>query len=175
MEDNSENNTSKDNNSENTPVTEKITLDPERVSKNKVLIEKIANSDNEEEIKGVVDELLPGWFKYAFLDYSDDYPHLKNNWHKMCENLNCTPQKIICVEEIPLKYNKDKDDNFFEIQAVIEILIRKGYVIRRKNELEMCKICKKALLPERIFNEIKKIGKIDNLPEIWANVCINCK
>ena len=155
--------------------TEQITLDPERIAKNKVIIEDLAQSNNEDDIRKLTEKLLPGWFKYAFVDYSDDYPHMKENWYKMCENLNCKPQKIICVKEIPLKFNKDVDENFFEIQAVIEILIRKGYVVRRENELETCNVCKKALLPEKIYNEIKKVGKIDNLPKTWTNICLNCK
>ena len=151
-------------------------LDEERVAKNKIIIEKIALSEDEEEIRSEVDKLLPNWFKYAFNDYSDDYPHLKSNWEIMCNNLNCKRQKIICVKSIPLAYNEKIDENFFEIQAVIEILSRKGYIIRRENELIACEVCKKAIISHEIYHQMKKLNKEEfQLPEVWSKYCMECQ
>ena len=91
----------------------------------------------------------------------------------MCEELDCKPQKIICVSSIPLVYNEKIEENFFEIQAIIEILSRKGYIIRRENELVPCKICKKAIICHEIYLQMKELNKFE-LPTVWSKYCQNC-
>ena len=125
---------------------------------------------NEFELHEKIEEFLPNWIIGSILDYSEDYPHLKKNWETICKGLNIEPQKILLVTKIPLDV---EEINAKEIALICEILVRKGYVVRRNCELLQCRICRKAILPKTMFQELPR-DKIPNLPEIWSDKCQSC-
>jgi hypothetical protein len=134
------------------------------------IFDTLTKISDENELYEKIDEFVPEWIIGAILDYSDDYPHLKHNWEIICQRLGVTPQKIILVTKIPF----DPDEkNTKEIALICEILVRKGYVVRRSCELFQCKKCRKALLPKNLYEELPR-DKIPNLPDEWNPTCRNC-
>ena len=134
-------------------------------------IKKIIESDSEIEIRELIDKIAPNWLIGTYDSYSDDYPHLTNNWKAMCKNLNTTPQKIVIVKNIPLD-EKDNDKLFKPKLAICEVLTIKGYIIRREEEIVGCLECNKAIPNSIIYNQLPK-DKM-TLPPKWSSRCTTC-
>ena len=68
------------------------------------IISQIASlkSDTEikfEDLKGIIDNALPGWITHIISEYSQDYPHFINNWKNVTTKLNTTKKYILLVDE----------------------------------------------------------------------------
>ena len=73
-------------------------LNPENINFYKDKINKISNDI---ELINFINEIFPNWIQFIIDDYSDDYPHLKVNWKKICEKCKIIIKKIIIVKYIP--------------------------------------------------------------------------
>lgn len=136
----------------------------------KIIFDTLTNISNELELYEKIEEYVPNWIIGSVFDYSPDYPHLKNNWLTICNQIKVDPQKILLVSKIPLDPEAKEAK---EIALICEILVRKGYVVRRNCEITQCEVCKKALIPKTLYDELPR-DKIKNLPDSWSNKCKNC-
>ena len=134
------------------------------------IFDTLTKISDETELYQQINNFVPDWIVGAIKEYSDDYPHLTQNWKIICERLGVERQQIIMVTKIPLD---PEEKNAKEIALICEILVRKGYVVRRSTELSQCKVCRKAILPKTLFDELPK-DKIPNLPDEWSEICKDC-
>ena len=118
------------------------------------------------EVKDYIQNIFPNWIITVIEDYSDDYPHLKINWQKVCDKIKCKKTCILIVEE--LSYEPDYSLTLF----LAELFTRSGFAVRRKSEFFPCEKCNKAI-PAKYIWEIMKNGKF-NIPEKYSNKCTSC-
>ena len=140
-------------------------LNPENINYYKDKINKISN---DKELIKFINEIFPNWIQFMIDDYSDDYPHLKVNWKKICDRSKIIRKKIIIVKYIPSIDN----NNCSLCKDFCDILTLNGYVVRQLYEFTKCEICGKAL-PSKELHELIKINKF-TCPKEWSVNCSGC-
>jgi hypothetical protein len=133
-------------------------------------------SDNVITIKNFIDNIFPGWIVDYTGTYSSDYTFLRNNWFAICKSISdmhgaqVHPQKILYVDKIFF----DIKDNIQHslLMFICEQLTRKGYVVRRNDELVKCFLCFKAIPAEDVW-KVMKYKKLP-VPESWTDCCYDC-
>ena len=144
-------------------------------------IDKFKDPENLEEIKNLItqcptlkevidliEKIYPNWI-ITFLDkYSDDYPHLYANWEILSKETNTKRTQILIVEYI----NAEEDENHELLQIFVQLFTKIGFIVRSKEEIFPCRICK-AAIPHRPSYEKMKELKID-VPEVWNDKCSKC-
>ena len=118
---------------------------------------------NQELIDGI-QKLLPGWIVNIVDDYAPEYNELTVAWQKLCDKVKTTRKKILIVKYLPIE-NKTPNDKYINIIA--DILVSKGYLIRRQAELIVCKITGLALLSRKMYEHFKKHNAF--MPEKWSD------
>lgn len=122
--------------------------------------------ETKEQIRDFIDSHFPGWLIASTDNYTIDYPHLQSNWKQIC-SMNCvTQQKIVVVDGIYF------DDQHSLLRTIAEVMTRKGYVVRRKEELTGCEDCQQAMPTKPIWRQFKQYGL--NVPKTWKPVCSKC-
>jgi len=99
-----------------------------------------------------VHRLFPKWF----YDVADSFNRqdLNKNWKLVCKKAGTKPKKIITVNKI-VYYNKDKTAGEYSLLlTIMDSLTKRGYCVRDKRDLTLCKECKKVfVLSSRINKE----------------------
>lgn len=139
------------------------------------LKELLIKETSRDEILRNIQYLYPDWITDIFPDYSSDYPHLKNNWLHICKKLNTDPYKIINVKHIHMDVVNEYphyDYKFEFLRDVCDILVSKGFVIRRPGELIGCRVCGKALPSSKLHQFM--LDKKLPCPDYWEDKCTGC-
>ena len=110
----------------------------------------------------LIETKYPNWIINFVDKYSDDYPHLQNNWQKLTNISKTKMQKIVIVE------------CFFDEEQLsfAELLTHAGFIVRTKAELIPCSICGSAIPSQTIYNKMKEHNIQINFE--WSNKCRNC-
>lgn len=134
------------------------------------LIARFKSLDDKTEIRDFIDQTFPGWLVAATDGYTVDYPHLQSNWETICQRNNVKPQKIVIVDRIFF----DKKDNVVHnlLMTVCEEMTRRGYVIRRKEELTGCEKCFRAMPVKDLWAFMRH--KDLPVPREWSSICGSC-
>ena len=124
------------------------------------------NLTHEERMKKI-NTHLPDWITSVHKEYRKDYPHLISNWKKICKITKTEPQYILLVKEIP--HIRDKDPNMMIIDYCSK-LSRLGYVVRRDNELVICKSTGKVI-PSKEMHEymLSSVTLEPKIPKVWCD------
>lgn len=130
------------------------------------ILEKIRTLPTIGDIKKLTDEYFPDWIVTVMDDYSDDYPHLRKNWHAICQMAKIKPTQIMIVEDIL------RGENNKLIRAFAECFTYSGFVVRRKAEFFPCDVCGKAIPSISLWQYMK--DKNMNVPENWFVTCQKC-
>lgn len=138
--------------------------DPENV---RDLIASFLTLENTDEIKDFIDANLTEWLVASTDSYTEDYPQLQQNWELICRMNSVQPQKVVIVDEIFF------DDDHIMLRTIAETMTRKGYVVRRKEELTGCEDCRKALPTKPVWRQMKNRGL--PVPRTWKPVCSRCE
>ena len=142
-----------------------------------------------EDLKGIIDNALPGWITSIISEYSQDYSHFTNNWNHVTTKINTTKKYILLVDEnvnICNIESKKQDgvpsDMSGIIQLFCETLTAIGCIVRLNTDFIECKKCNKAIPSEKIYNMFKQHNGsiIDRkrhitIPETWSTVCKSCE
>lgn len=126
----------------------------------------LENFTSREQFESFINTNFPNWLLYSLNDYSEDYPHFKQNWITICKSLNVQPKNIILVNKIQFE---DKNDPLIQI---CEFMTKKGYVVRRVDEFIPCSSCEKAIPCEEIYELLKE--RNFKVPSSWQNKCSSC-
>jgi hypothetical protein len=110
----------------------------------------------------LIERKYPNWIVDLVDKYSDDYPHLQNNWQTLVNYSKTKMQKIIIVE------NFDNEEQL----SFAELLTHAGFIVRTKVELIPCSVCNSAIPSETIYNKMKEHNIQFNFT--WSNKCKNC-
>lgn len=123
-------------------------------------------------LREFIDKHLPNWLITSSDSYTIDYPHLQVNWEHICAKNEVEPQKIIAVEKIV--FEKKQDESKYKLlSAICEKLTRMGYVIRRREELTSCRVCRKAMPTKEIWQLM--LGHNMIVPKVYNTVCSACE
>ena len=130
------------------------------------IVTKLNNLPDHKEVCAYIEGIFPNWIICAVDNYSEDYPHLRGNWKKICKLTKTKPQKIILVETIIF------DNDHKVIKGFCEIMTRNGYCVRRAEEFVVCRKCNLAIPQKDIWHLLQEKGL--PVPKIWDKVCSNC-
>ena len=131
--------------------------DPENIVE---MLQKLSHCPTIGDITNLVNDLFPTLIICSIKEYSQDYPHLTENWNTLCGMMNTTPKEIIIFDN----YN-DNENEF--IKQVAEIYTKSGFVVRRKSEYFPAKNNPNKALPnELIYNCFKEKGL--KVPDNWS-------
>ena len=131
----------------------------------KFTIHDLNDLTDHEEIMSGLEKLLPKWVNSMADDYAPEYKELTSAWEQLCEKVNAQRSKILIVQYLPLSNETDNDRY---INMIADILVTKGYLIRRQAELIVCERTGLALLSEKMYNHFKRHNAF--LPKQWSNV-----
>jgi hypothetical protein len=131
------------------------------------IFEDLADCKSEEDVYLKVNELFPGWLRAVYAKYSNDYPHLANNWKAICEKAETEPKRIILVSDIIFK------QDHMILMRTCELLTKLGYCIRREGELVGCIKCNSALPTQPVWHLLQEKGL--PVPRVWSNSCRGCQ
>lgn len=132
----------------------------------KCVLEKLRTISTLKDVKKYIDEIFPTWI-ITFIDlYSPDYPHLEDNWYKVCDELGVEPAQIMVVDDV------DYNDSQTLVKTFAELFTRAGFSVKRKCEVIPCKMCNCAIPTQILYNMYKESGH--KVPEIWNLKCVDC-
>lgn len=139
--------------------------DPENLEEIRDLITKCPTL---KEIIELIEQIYPNWIITFLHKYSDDYPHLEKNWEILTKKTNINKTQILIVE-----YIDDEDDGNHElIQLFVQLFNEIGFIVRSKEEIFPCKICKAAIPHIPSYNKMKELNL--EVPEVWNDKCSKC-
>jgi len=130
----------------------------------KEIIDRLDSINDKTEFQQYVQHILPHWLIYTIDKYSSDYPHLQENWIKLCQINKVRPQKIVLVADIQF------DENHQVVQKCCEIMTKRGYVVRRASEFVVCPVCNKAI-PCKPLWELLRNHQAKHIPVNWSEKC----
>jgi len=133
----------------------------------KELITEFLSLETTDQIKDFINLHLPGWLIASTDRYTVDYPDLQKNWQHICDMNSVQPQKIVIVDDIIF----DNDHSF--MLFICEAMTRKGYVVRKKEELFGCEECGYAMPCKTIWRKFKDRGV--DVPRVWKTICSVCE
>ena len=142
---------------------EDIFIDPPNLNE---IIDIIKNCPTMKDINDLLYEIYPRWIILYLDRYSDDYPHLQNNWENITSQYNTKKCQIVIVDKII------NDDNHTLINIFAEIYTKCGFIIRTKDEIIPCEKCFSAIPNIETYENMKKSGL--DVPELWLRVCQKC-
>ena len=119
---------------------------------------QIKNAPTMGDVKNLMDKIFPGLFITVLEKFSDDYPHLNQNWKKLCDSVPTTPKQIIILDNY--------SDDCTLIKTFAECFTNAGFAVRRKVEYIPCPKTVKAVPSESIYRLFKEKGFI--VPEKWS-------
>jgi hypothetical protein len=110
----------------------------------------------------LIENKYPDWIIDLVDKYSNDYPHLQNNWQTLVNVSKTKMNKIVIVE------NFDNEEQL----SFAELLTQSGFIVRTKAELIPCSVCKSAIPSKTIYDKMKQHNIQINFE--WSNKCRNC-
>lgn len=125
------------------------------------------NLTEHEDIMNGLERLLPKWVDYIVDNYAPEYSELTKAWDQLCEKIKTTRSKILIVQYLPMASTTDNDRY---INTIADILVSKGYLIRRRAELIVCSKTGLALLSEKMYNHFKRHNAF--LPAEWSDTSL---
>jgi len=126
-----------------------------------------------------VDAIVPGWILHQTKSYTREYAMLEQNWIHLCNQWKTKPKYILIVEYIP---DQRLMHRFQILSALCNHLTRDGNVIRKESELTTCVDCDRAMLTERVVEQIHRARQQHRnevtgptpVPEVWNERCADC-
>lgn len=125
----------------------------------------LQNAEQHDEIIKLINTLLPEWIVHITDEYAPEYKQLSKTWEELCNKLKVQKQYICIVKYLPLDV-KELNDQY--INAIADILVSKGYLLRRESELIICKNTGKAMLSKKMYEHFKRHNAF--LPKKWSDI-----
>ena len=147
----------------NKMIEEDIFVDPLNVTE---IIKDIKKCPLIKDIYKLQLEIYPKWILLYLDKYSDDYPHLQNNWENITKEYNISKCQMVIVDKLI------NDDKHTLINIFAEIYTRAGFIIRTKDEIIPCEKCFSAIPNIETYETMKCDGL--PVPEYWLRVCQGC-
>ena len=144
-------------------IEEDIFSDPDNINE---IIERLKKCPTMKDINDLLYEIYPKWIVLYLERYSEDYPHLQNNWESITSQYNVKKCQIIIVQKMI------NDDDHSLIKLFAEIYTRAGFIIRTKDEIIPCEKCFSAIPNIETYETMKKSNL--PVPEMWLRVCQRC-
>ena len=131
-----------------------------------ISLEEFNNLTLHEELMIGLEKLLPKWTVHIVDDYAPEYKDLGKSWAEVCKKVEKDKAKILIVSYLPLKFDSENDRY---IGTIVNILVSKGYLLRRTSELIVCPKTGYALLSKKMYEYFKRHTAI--LPKEWKPEC----
>jgi hypothetical protein len=130
------------------------------------ILKQLNNLKTPDDTNRFVETHFPGWLILSLPEYSKDYPHLQNNWEKICSLAKCKPQYIVLVSDIKF------DDTHIATSVIAEFMTRNGYCVRRAEEFVACQTCERAIPCKNLWALMRE--KNIPVPKEWSGKCSSC-
>ena len=130
------------------------------------IIDKFKTLPTIRDVKLFADDIFPGWYISSINEYCSDYPHLTENWKKVCSLIKCKRAQIIIVDDII------DDENHTIVKKFAECFTLSGFNVRTKDEYFECSNCGNAIPSFKLWKSFKE--KRFTVPESWSTSCRDC-
>lgn len=125
-------------------------------------LELLHKATQHEDIMKYLSELLPEWTEHVVDRYAPEYSELEKTWDEICKKVNAHKAKILIVRYLPMKIDSDNDKY---IGIIADMLVSKGYLLRRSSELIVCPNTGDAIVTKKMFDYFKRYNNI--FPKKW--------
>lgn len=115
-----------------------------------------------EDVMKYLSVLLPEWTEHVVDRYAPEYSELEKTWDEICKKVNTSKAKILIVRYLPMKMDSDNDRY---IGMIADMLVSKGYLLRRSSELIVCPNTGYAIVSKKMFQYFKRCNNI--FPKKW--------
>jgi len=132
------------------------------------IITKIKSLNSLQEICELVYQIYPEWILYFLKCYSQDYPHLQNNWESLASKNKVRPSQIMIVDYFTY------DESHKLLNIIAEIYTLSGFMVRSKEDIIPCEKCDRAIPTLERFTQIKESGNIKLSVKEWSPKCSTC-
>jgi hypothetical protein len=150
----------------NIKMSDSNTVDTNNIEKT---LDMLCKSSNHEDIVKYLSILLPDWLVEVAEEYAPEYSELNKTWDNLREKVNADKKgKILIVKYLPIKISNDSDRY---ISAILDMLVSKGYLLRRTSELIICPNTGYALVSKKMFDFFKRHNNM--FPEKWYPYAID--
>ena len=116
------------------------------------------------EVLHIVNNLLPAWIDGVADKYAPEYAELEKTWNDLCKKVNAPKNKILIVRYLPIHTDSENDQY---ISIIADMLVSKGYLLRRPSELIICPNTGQALISKKMFQHFKRHNNI--FPKEWKS------
>ena len=134
-------------------------------------LEKLNYIDDEWQLLGYAETILPNWIVHRCDHYAPEYQVLEQNWYRLCAQWKTVPRQILVVDYLP--QSQEEFANYQVLLCFCNKLTHMGYVIRNKADLVPCQTCRRLLLSEKVYRLLKPHNTA-GLPERWSPLCEDC-
>lgn len=140
-----------------------IYKDPPNVSN---ILDKLKSCPTLGDIYNLVISTYPTWIIEFIDNYSYDYPHLRANWVQTAKDYNIKPAKIMIVDFLGINSDYSLIQHFAEVYTIC------GFLVRSKDEIEVCNFCNRAIPGKAQYDQMVSL-KLP-VPEVWSATCSTC-
>lgn len=146
------------------------------VEEAQAFLTRLTSEKDEEKLYEILEQQFPGWITTFSKDYSDDYSHLRNNWHHLCEKIGVSPRGIVLVSYLHPPHEDEMDkpyiigQSFVVLNGVVNYLFGIGYLLRRVEEFNVCESCNCVRPNKRLWTYMHN-GGIPSPDTYTRNCC----
>jgi len=127
-----------------------------------VTLQTLNDATQHGDIMNVMNVLLPKWIEGVADKYAPEYAGLEKTWDDLCEKVKAKKNKILIVSYLPMTSTSDNDQY---IGIIADMLVSKGYLLRRPSELIICPNTGDALVSKKMFSYFKRYNNV--FPKKW--------
>jgi len=127
-----------------------------------ISLQTLNTATEHSDVLDVVNTLLPKWIESVADKYAPEYTELEKTWHDLCKKINTSKNKILIVRYLPVNTSSENDQY---ISIIADMLVSKGYLLRRPSELVICPNTGQALISKKMFQHFKRYNNI--FPKEW--------
>lgn len=133
------------------------------------ILEKLKNCPTMKDVMDLINQTFPEWFVGVISKYSDDYPHLTENWQELCKERNVKPAQIVICQDF---FQSEK--GYSVLNAFIECLTIVGFSVRRNCEYFPCSKCHSAIPTKGVWMTFQDYKDDVVIPAEWKKTCSMC-
>ena len=129
-----------------------------------VTVDMLVTTTIHTDTMNILNVLMPDWVQGVADKYANEYSELTNTWDQLCKKVGAEKKaKILIVSYLPMKLENDNDKY---IGMIADILVSKGYLLRRSTELMICEKTGEALVTKKMFDYFKRHNNV--FPKEWS-------
>ena len=123
------------------------------------ILESLKTAKNMADVHAIVADTYPSWILGFLKGFCPNYPHLTQNWERVCSEIGVPKAEVMIVEFV------SADDDHKLIRAFAECFTRAGFAVRSHADYVPCRSTGMAVPRERLWNVFRNMEELrDKVP-----------